>query len=245
MRVVLIAASLVAVASALTSSLTRPGAFARRHQRAAPARRRPPRSAPTMLFLDECVWKENALAWAKETSRTKFERPAVVALFDRAETCVYVGAVDDAAFAVAALAAKHGTETIAKLKREDFPKDVYEDPMGRKMMDSLVKSWTAEATLQNRGDVPCGNLDAEWGKYDKNSNPFLAGVFGATESGDAGAPLTEEEVELDKMQRRRENMKRRLDEAIEARDESTATKLLTRLSNLTDDLADEPEAADF
>ena len=168
--------------------------------------------------------------------------------------------------------------------------------------------------------MPCGNLDAEWGKYDKNSNPFLAGVFGATEartrrasagvlaqggggeharvaaskrggavavvcfcardgeraspleprslaggdarvgvgggvvrrlrpltarsgrtrvlagggcssreSGDAGAPLTEEEVELDKMQRRRENMKRRLDEAIEARDESTATKLLTRL----------------
>ena len=114
----MIAASLVAVASALTSSLTRPGAFARRHQRAALARRRPPRAAPTMLFLDECVWKENALAWAKETSRTKFERPAVVALFDRAETCVYVGAVDDAAFAVAALAAKHGTETIAKLKRE-------------------------------------------------------------------------------------------------------------------------------
>jgi len=32
----------------------------------------------------------------------------------------------------------------ARVVAQDFPKDVYEDPMGRKMMDSLVKSWTAE-----------------------------------------------------------------------------------------------------
>ena len=199
-----------------------------------------------MLFLEECVWKDNALQWAKETSRTKLELPAVVALYDVDSTCVYVGAVEDAPFAVASLAVKHGVENVTALRREEFPKEVYAEAEGRRMMDMLVDAWLREATEGNRGEVPIGNREEGWATYDKEANPFLAGVIGNMPgaAGEAIAPKSPEEEALDKMQRRRESMKQRLDEAMKNGDEKLAMNLLSRLNDLNDDLSDEPEAPD-
>ena len=236
-------AVVLTVASALTSTLPR----SRRLGGGGGAARRFRPAAPSMLFLEECVWKDNALQWAKETSRTKLELPAVVALYDVDSTCVYVGAVEDAPFAVASLAVKHGVANVTALRREEFPKEVYAEAEGRRMMDLLVAAWLGEATEANPGGlVPVGNREDGWATYDKDANPFLAGVIGTMPgaSGEAVAPKSPEEEALDKMQRRRESMKQRLDEAMAKGDEKLAMNLLSRLNDLNDDLSDEPEAPD-
>ena len=73
------------------------------------------------LFLEEATFKEDALIWAKETSRTQ-TRPMTVAaaLYDDKSQCVFVGGFDDAALAVAALCRKHGRNVCKGLRYEDF-----------------------------------------------------------------------------------------------------------------------------
>lgn len=192
-----------------------------------------------MVFMSECPLRENALNWAKE-SRLRAQIKGVVALFDEREKPVYVGCFDDAAFAVAALTKKHGVETIAGVRVEEFP-GVDEDDFGVKLMRGLAASWLKEATEMNDGVVPVGNADGEWDEFDADSNPFLFAVIG--QDGQAPSPLGADSPESDaeeRLQQRRESLKTKLDQAIEDNDQATAEKLLSRLSsNLLSDDDDE------
>ena len=89
------------------------------------------------LFLSECQLRENAVQWAKEMSRLRREMAAVVAIYDEKERCAYVGCFDDAPFAVAALANKHGKESIAKLRHEEFPAEALENAEGLSLIKVL------------------------------------------------------------------------------------------------------------
>eukprot|EP00633_Aureoumbra_lagunensis_P002438 CAMPEP_0197286452 /NCGR_PEP_ID=MMETSP0890-20130614/1862_1 /TAXON_ID=44058 ORGANISM="Aureoumbra lagunensis, Strain CCMP1510" /NCGR_SAMPLE_ID=MMETSP0890 /ASSEMBLY_ACC=CAM_ASM_000533 /LENGTH=178 /DNA_ID=CAMNT_0042754779 /DNA_START=222 /DNA_END=758 /DNA_ORIENTATION=+ len=165
---------------------------------------------------------------------------AVVAIYDETERCAYVGCFDDAPFAVAALANKHGKEVIAKLRHEEFPAEALENPQGPKMMRALVSSWLAEATDLNNGIVPFGNEIKDWDLYDTSINPFAAGFIGSEsfnsyQANDLSAFFdTPEEQARARLQRRRENLKRKLDEAIQRGDEANAEKFFKRLTALDD-----------
>ncbi|KAJ1452919.1 hypothetical protein M885DRAFT_525592 [Pelagophyceae sp. CCMP2097] len=194
-----------------------------------------------MLFLGECPLKDNALLWAQESSRMKRELAAVVALYDAEEVPIYVGAFDDAIFAVAALVRKHGYVQVSAMRYEEFPADALEDPMAARMMQSLAAAWLAEATADF--GAPRGNADADWVTFDKDSNPFIAGVIGVDATVGAMAAFRNPEDEAaERLQKRRENMKRRMDEAIVSGDERLAMALMRRLSDLDDGIEDEEEA---
>mmetsp|Transcript_23457 Transcript_23457/g.70313 ORF Transcript_23457/g.70313 Transcript_23457/m.70313 type:complete len:231 (+) Transcript_23457:146-838(+) len=207
-----------------------------RTRRPSPARR-----APRMMFLEEAPYKDDALIWAKETSRTqRAPMHCVVALYDDQKTCVYVGAFGDSALAVAALCRKHGRGAVNGLRYEQFQVPLSEaDASDLKMRAFLEEAWLEEATQAN-GFAPVGNADGDWAAFDETSNPFLAGFLGAEGEGIA-ALLTPEELAEEKLQQRRENMKKNLDDAVLAGDEALATKLLRRLQKLDDGEDDDEE----
>ena len=221
-------ALLVSVCAAFTATPRRlPVAPRRTVQKTAP---------PRMLFLMEAPFKADALQWAKETSRTqRAPKCAVVALYDDQRACVYVGAFDDLALAVASLCIKHGRDVVNGLRQEEFPAEVFADDEGRRMMDGLVGAWVGEATEDNNGVAPYGNAEAGWADFDKTANPFLAGYLGAEGEGIA-ALLTEEELAEEKLQNRKENMKKQLDEAVLSGDETLARKLIRRIGKMDDGL---------
>ena len=204
---------------------------------AAPLARRPGgasrKAAPTMLFLTEAKLLPDALQWAKETSRTqRGPKRCVVALYDDAGQCAFVGAFADTAVAVASLCKKHGRASVSALRAEEFFLEAGEAE-GAMLMDGLVQSWIVEATEDNGGAPPVGNGDAEWPDFDETQNPFLAGYIGPDGEGLASL-LTEEEKAEEKLQSRRDNMKQNLDDAVARGDEDMATKLLRRITRLDD-----------
>jgi len=209
-----------------------------------------------MLFLGECPPKKPAFTWAKEMSRMRRSMAAVVAIFDSKDTCVYVGAFDDAPFAVGALAKKHGERVVASVRHEEFPAEALENPEGRAFMRGLARDWLREASEGLDGALPVGNRDdaADWAAYDADDDPFLKGVVGDGR-GDAAADdpsslsweaLLNEEAEAAaaRLQERRERLKARLDEAVQNRDEQTASKLLARLTRLDDSPDDDDDDGD-
>ena len=136
------------------------------------------------LFLEEATFKEDALIWAKETSRTQ-TRPMTVAaaLYDDKSQCVFVGGFDDAALAVAALCRKHGRNVCKGLRYEDFTaaRAGGDEDDFRMMQGSIIKMWLDQATEENGGLTPIGNREEGWSDFDATSNPFLAGVLGSGE----------------------------------------------------------------
>ena len=199
------------------------------------------------LFLEEATFKEDALIWAKETSRTQ-TRPMTVAaaLYDDKSQCVYVGGFDDAALAVAALCRKHGRNVCKGLRYEDFTaaRAGGDEDDFRMMQGSIIKMWLDQATEENGGLTPIGNREEGWSDFDATSNPFLAGVLGSGEQQEGYDLLTPEELAAEKLQQRRENMKRQLDDAVRSGDEKLATKLLRRIQRFDDGEEDEDEDED-
>ena len=215
-------------------------AFTSQHRLRAPPRRR---ATIRMLFLEEAKLEEDALIWAKDASRTRSTPMVVaVALYDDENQCVYVGGFDDAALAVAALCRKHGRRTCKGMRYEDFTaaREGGEEEEFQMMRQSIVTMWLDQATEENGGSVPVGNTEEDWASYDPTSNPFLAGVLGSGEAQEGYDLLTEEELAAEKLQQRRENMKRNLDDAVRTGDEALATKLLRRIQKLDDN----PDAAE-
>ncbi len=199
------------------------------------------------LFLEEATFKEDALIWAKETSRTQ-TRPMTVAaaLYDDKSQCVFVGGFDDAALAVAALCRKHGRNVCKGLRYEDFTaaRAGGDEDDFRMMQGSIIKMWLDQATEENGGLTPIGNREEGWSDFDATSNPFLAGVLGSGEQQEGYDLLTPEELAAEKLQQRRENMKRQLDDAVRSGDEKLATKLLRRIQRFDDGEEDEDEDED-
>ena len=189
------------------------------------------------LFLEEATFKEDALIWAKETSRTQ-TRPMTVAaaLYDDKSQCVYVGGFDDAALAVAALCRKHGRNVCKGLRYEDFTaaRAGGDEDDFTMMRNSIINMWLDQATEENGGLTPIGNREEGWSDFDATSNPFLAGVLGSGEQQEGYDLLTPEELAAEKLQQRRENMKRQLDDAVRSGDEKLATKLLRRIQRFDD-----------
>ena len=126
------------------------------------------------IFLTEVQLREDAWQWSKETSKTNRPRPSVLALFNEDLRCVYVGKAYDSALLVGHMVRKHGKATVACLREEPFPPEVESEPIGVKMMESLVASWLEEIA-EARGEVPIGNSDASWADYDASVSPFLIG----------------------------------------------------------------------
>lgn len=195
------------------------------------------RVPPCMLFMDEVKLRDDALQWAKEKSRLD-RLPGVIALYDTDMRCSFVGVVDDASFATAALVKKHGVNVCCKLRVEEFPKETPDDDMGVTMMNSLAKSWLSQATDHNGGAVPVGNVEEGWCNYDRNKDPYLAGVFGANgmmlEDSD-NIVVQDIDSPDEKTQQRKERMKVQLDEAMARSDERAALEFMRRLNALSDD----------
>lgn len=126
------------------------------------------------IFLTEVQLREDAWQWSKETSKTNRPRPSVLALFNDDLQCVYVGNAYDSALLVGHMVKKHGKATVACLREEPFPPEVESEPIGVKMMESLVASWLDEIA-ESRGDVPIGNSDKSWAEFDASVSPFLIG----------------------------------------------------------------------
>ena len=130
----------------------------------------------------------------------------VVALYDEDERCVYVGAFDDAALAVAALCRKHGRHVVGALRYEDFSGAAKANDAAEElemMQGFLVKGWLDQATEENGGAAPVGNADEAWAEFDSTANPFLAGILGPDGSTAPGYDLlTDEELAAEKLQRR-------------------------------------------
>ena len=168
------------------------------------------------------------------------------ALYDDKSQCVYVGGFDDAALAVAALCRKHGRNVCKGLRYEDFTaaRAGGDEDDFRVMQGSIIKMWLDQATEENGGLTPIGNREEGWSDFDATSNPFLAGVLGSGEQQEGYDLLTPEELAAEKLQQRRENMKRQLDDAVRSGDEKLATKLLRRIQRFDDGEEDEDEDED-
>lgn len=192
-----------------------------------------------MLFLTECPLKSPAFKWAQEMSRMRASMTAVVALFDAQEVCVYVGAFENAPFAVAALAQKHGQDVITSVRYEEFPADALENPEGLRLMRGLAARWLdeAEATL---GVPLVGNSHPDWDDFDTSLNPFAAGYIGNYEEDSSSVESVEDQQEA-RRQLKRESLKQRLDEAITMGNEAAAAALLSRISKLDDGAEDDED----
>jgi len=188
-----------------------------------------------MVFLSEVQIRNDAFQWAKETSRTNVKRPAVVALYDNSETnCVYVGMFEDSAFAVAALAKKHGKEVVASIKVEPFPPEVFEQDFGIKMMEGLVKMWLTELK-DYEGQSPVGNSEAGWDEYDKEISPFLIGTLSDREKWESieiDARPDEEKTDEEILDERKEKLFKALNEAMKNGEEEKANGLMKKLNAL-------------
>lgn len=201
------------------------------------------------LFLTEVPLRGDALRWAKEMSRLRRGMAAVVALYTNEESSsevCYVGWFDDAPFAVAALAKKHGTDVIAKVRHEEFPAEALEDDMGYTLMKGLADDWLQQAEA-DLGRLPRGNLLEDWDVYDTSANPFAIGLLGDTASAAAKSSTTTDDgfggrssstvaaASLpERYQQRRELLKAKMDEAIANKQEDRAMVFLRRIARLDD-----------
>lgn len=173
--------------------------------------------------------------WAKEVSKTNKPRPCVIALYDSANTCVYVGMHFDTALAVGHFVKKHGKETVAALREEPFPPEVSKEQFGVNIMKGLVQSWLTDVTASEGGTAPVGNVEASWSAFDPNESPFIVGAFGGGGGEDEEdqavkdvSDMTEEEL----LDMRREGLFQSLNEAMAAGEEATAAGLMKRLNQL-------------
>jgi hypothetical protein len=171
--------------------------------------------------------------WAKETSKTNQPKPCVVALYDTNQECTFVGKHFDAALMVGWMVKLHGKDKVSSLREEPFPPDVSKDPLGAKIMDSLVDQWLADVKFQN-GKTPEGNEREGWTDFDPNVSPFVIGSIGdnvlESDAKEERDPSEMSEAEL--LDMRREGLFQSLNEAMSRGDEDTANALLKRLNQL-------------